>query len=226
MKKESEQTRAEIRDLKDELIRKGNEWKEEKEEMSRKLENLEGMIETKDKTINWLVHREEMRERRVRKNNIVIKGWKAPEKENLKAEVTDFFKDRLKVEAKVKDARWIKGGWQEKRVVRRATHMGRKKEVMKKKNILKISGKSNLQEEIYIDNGMTFNEREVQREIRREAEEEKELGKTVIVGFRKLIVDGKAWKWNEGKGLVKEKEDFRKGPGNRITNKNAGDKDK
>lgn len=220
MKKESEQTRAEIRELKDELIRKGNEWKEEKEEMNRKLENLEVTIEAKDKTINWLVHKEEMRERRERKNNIVIKGWKAPENKDLEAEVTDFLKDRLKVETKVKEARWIKGRQQDKRsVIAELYTWEAKKEVMKKKSSLKITGTPNFQEVIYIDNDMTFSERDVQRAIRGRAEEEKKLGKTVKVGFKKLIVDGKTWKWNEGRGLVKEKEDFRKRPG-------AGDKDK
>lgn len=227
MKKESEQTRAEIRELKDELIRKGNEWKEEKEEMKRKLEDLEGVIEAKDKTINWLVHKEEMRERRERKNNIVIKGWKALENENLEAEVTDFLKDQLKVETKIKEARWIKRGRQDKRaVIAELFSWEAKKEVMKKKSILKRTGTPNFQEVIYINNDMTFSEREAQRAIRGRVEEEKKQGKTVKVGFKKLIVDGKIWKWNEGRSVVEEREDFRKSPGNGSTNENTGDNGK
>ena len=69
---------------------------------------------------------------------------------------------------------------------------------MKNKNKLrKLTGKT-----IYIDNDYTVKEQQIQRIIRKRAAEERQKGSQVRVGYQKIVVDGKEWKWNE------EKSDF------------------
>lgn len=57
---------------------------------------------------------------------------------------------------------------------------------------------------IYINNDLTKEEREKQKKIRQRAQQEKANGKTVKMGYNKLIIDGVEWKWN------REKEDLEK----------------
>ena len=46
---------------------------------------------------------------------------------------------------------------------------------------------------IFIDHDMTKKESEVQRKLRERAREEREKGKRVKIGYRKLIVEGKVY---------------------------------
>ncbi|KAF2898855.1 hypothetical protein ILUMI_07313 [Ignelater luminosus] len=53
-------------------------------------------------------------------------------------------------------------------------------------------------------NDMTRNEIEVQRKIRRIAQEEKKKGKQVEMGFLKIIIDKKQFRWNNNKEDIEE----------------------
>lgn len=76
-----------------------------------------------------------------------------------------------------------------------------KKKLMQAKSKLKnLKG-----ETIYINDDLTNREREMQKIIRQMAKKERENGKTVKIGYRKLIVNGTEWRWNSDKEiLVKE----------------------
>lgn len=70
-----------------------------------------------------------------------------------------------------------------------------KREVMIKKN--KLKGK-----QLYTDD-LTVKERAIQKEIRDIAKKEREQGTETKVGYRKLKVENKVFKWKEG-GSFKE----------------------
>ena len=70
-----------------------------------------------------------------------------------------------------------------------------KQKIKEQKSKLKL-----LQENrVYINNDFTKKEREAQKQIRLQAKREREAGKSVKVGFNKLIIDGKQWKWDKTK---------------------------
>lgn len=78
-----------------------------------------------------------------------------------------------------------------------------KEKIMKEKN--KLRGRN-----IFIDHDMTKEEREEQRKLRKRAGREREEGRKVKVGYRKIIVEGKVYIWNDKEEEVREKENFGK----------------
>ncbi|KAK1137421.1 hypothetical protein K0M31_001931 [Melipona bicolor] len=96
--------------------------------------------------------KEESRERETKRCNIVIKGatWRV---DNIKQAVEDFIKDEVKAEVKVRTARKLKIKESEEMVMAEIEKLEMKKEVMSKKQ--------NLKRELYIDDGLTKEERVV-----------------------------------------------------------------
>lgn len=99
MRGDNHRTREEIIELREELSRKESVWQEEKAAINNEVQTLREKIKEKNYTINWLLNKEESRDRRERKNNIVISGWRTPRREHLK--------NRVKANAGVKEARGI-----------------------------------------------------------------------------------------------------------------------
>ena len=129
----------------------------------------------------------EKKEKRERENNIVIKNAKLTETGNeLVTEVANFIKCKLNKKAEIKQAIKVN----ENCVIATLRDREQKTEVMKERN--KLIGTN-----IFIDNDMTRTEREIQWELRQIAKEEREKGKTVKVGYQKLIVNNKEWKWQD-----------------------------
>lgn len=159
------------------------EWTQEKEELNRRIERLEFEKERKD--------REE------RRNNVVIKG-ESFGNENLEKVVSEFLKDKINVEGKVKKAVNIKT--KENRIITIAEleSIEMKKEVMIKKKLLG-------NEKVYIDDDMTFKERAIQSRIREIAKKKKKEGSEVKVSYMKICVDGMWLKWNEYKNRFEQK---------------------
>lgn len=52
----------------------------------------------------------------------------------------------------------------------------------------------------YVDNDLTFKERRNREELWKIAKKHREQGKTVKIGYNKLIIDGEVCKWDEWKG--------------------------
>lgn len=71
--------------------------------------------------------------------------------------------------------------------------------VMQNKNRLKGS-------RIYLEHDYTTEERNIQNETKKIAKTEKDKGKKVKMGYRKLFVDGKSYVWsNADQGVVETK---------------------
>lgn len=77
----------------------------------------------------------------------------------------------------------------------------KKKGIMQKKS--KLKGRK-----IYIEDDMTWRERTTQRKIIESARSEREKGKIVKIGYNRMIINGKEYKWNELEDKLEE-ENFR-----------------
>jgi len=121
------------------------------------------------------------RDRDMRKENIVIKGWEA--KKINREVVEEFIEGKLGIKVRVKRC-WKSG----KVVVASLMEEEMKKEIIRSKK--KLKG-----ERIFIENDLTFEERKRQERIVRWAWEEKGKGKMIKVGLGKILFEGKWWKW-------------------------------
>ena len=74
-----------------------------------------------------------------------------------------------------------------------------KKKVLEAKIRLKGS-------QIYIDDDLTREEREVQVALRNKAKEERKKGNVVWVGYRKMRIQDEWWVWNNGELSKKESQ--------------------
>jgi hypothetical protein len=103
-------------------------------------------------------------ERRRRKNNLVITGWrgKGNSKRQIKEDIENFIKENIE-EAKVKDCYNINKGSGNERVEWERKSDERKRKLREKK----------ITEKIFIDNDFTKQEREIQKKLRTIAKEEK-----------------------------------------------------
>lgn len=183
----------EMVELRKDFQRKKEEWVEEKKEMRDKIDSLEKYVERS--------------EREKRRNNITIKGLEIKYEGETRTAVNQFLRTELKVEAKVGGVRTLNKGTQAELVVVEMESWDKKREIMQVKNRLK--GKR-----IYIDDDLTRNEREIQKQIRSIAKEEILKGKKVKVGYRKITIEGECFIWDEKqKGMVErmQKNDGRKG---------------
>lgn len=59
---------------------------------------------------------------------------------------------------------------------------------------------------IFINNDMTFAERDIARRIRKIAQEERSKGNNVQYGYHKVTVNGKQYRWNRQKDSLEEFE--------------------
>ena len=94
------------------------------------------------------------------------------------------------MQIKIEDAFEVRKSEGKELIVAKVASVAEKIEVMKNKG--KLKGKW-----IYIDDDLTKEERETQSEIRKQAREERDKGKTVKVGYKKLIINGTLFKWCE-----------------------------
>jgi len=99
----------------------------------------------------------EDRERRERKNNLVIKGLKGKAKKNLIENAEKFIEEEFEVKEGVKEMQ-ISGEGREV-VIIRMDSWERKEKIMRRKK--KLGSR-----EIYIDNDLIQEEREVQKKLR------------------------------------------------------------
>lgn len=127
----------------------------------------------------------ESQERRERKCNIVIKNkdWRQNDKKNA---VKDFIREELHVDVEINEAYELKNkvmivklrDWEQKKLV-----------MINKRN---LQGK-----DIYIESDMTKKERDIQGELRKIAKDEKSKGNTVKIGYQKIKINSKLYKWEE-----------------------------
>lgn len=132
-----------------------------------------------------------------KKNNIVIKGLNI-KVQNVKLEIREFIKEKLGVEAEILWARKIENRGNGL-VVAKLASWEDKQNIMRNKK--KLGGES-----IYIEQDLTFKEREIQRSIAAEVRKLRTAGKNVKVGFQKILLEGKWISWENWR--EQDKEDF------------------
>lgn len=181
IKEEGKQVRKEIEELKKAMKEREEAWIKEKHELNVRVKVLEEKLEEN--------------ERRERKNNIVITGLEEVGA-SVEKEVEEWMKKELRVEIKVKKAYKINKG---RMIVATLENWEQKRNLMENKKKLKErSG-----EKIYIDDDLTKNEREIQRQLREMAKEERKRGKRANVGYKKIWIEGKCMKWDGKTGGIK-----------------------
>lgn len=181
----------ETKELREDLKKREEIWAEEKSSLLGRIEHLEEKMEKieSDK----------------RRYNIVIKGVKLDNPNKVEG-VQNYIKEKLGVEARATDIN---------KVYTKTSRFGteiniielknwdKKQEIMKNKAKLKGT-------KVYIDNDMTIKERAIQAEIRKIAKQEREKGNNTKIGYKKLIINGTQFLWNERKNAIEEGKQFSK----------------
>lgn len=188
-----QEVREDLREIREEQKQYRKEMKELKEE-NEKLKKENGELKAEMHRINEKL---EVMDREKRRNNVVVQGLQINTKNEyvLKDGMQDFLKKRLEVDVHVKNA--IRIG--DKTCLIQLGNTTDKIEVMKNKSKLR-----NLKDErIYINEDWSKEEREIQKTIRMVAKEEEKKGKTVKIGYRKLIIGNTEWKWDPCKKELK-----------------------
>lgn len=142
---------------------------------------------------------EKLEKDRIR-NNIVLTGMEenCSNLESLKARVNEFYREDMGVAVEIESVYRVG----EKRCVIRMNSWEDKMKVMKNKHKLK-GGR------VFVDSDQTPSERKIMKHIREKARAERENGKTVKVGYMKLMVDGREMRWNAESGELTETETLR-----------------
>uniref|UniRef100_A0A6P7H9T7 Uncharacterized protein LOC114347967 n=1 Tax=Diabrotica virgifera virgifera TaxID=50390 RepID=A0A6P7H9T7_DIAVI len=149
-------------------------------ELKEKNEQLEEGFKMANKRIEQL-------EKDRRRNNIVLKGLtQDPNDGKPVKESVEHYHGPLQV--KLRGA--VKIGDQ--------IFVAEMENLTDKLSVLKNKGKlKNLQgQKAYIESDLTRKEREIQAKIRKMAKEEKDKGNTTKIGYMKLEINGKEWKWD------------------------------
>ena len=201
LRKDLNEIRAEIKknneEMKREIEKIRGEWKKKNEEMKIEMSGLK-------KRVTELERKDVMRERKERRNNIIVSGMKlSPEKRKtgaLKQEVQRLLKQKQVAEVNIESAFHLsqdeKGN---SRIVATLRTFEEKMAVMK--------GKSGLAgTEIYVGDDLTEQDRRMQKEVRDKAREERGKGKVVKTGFGRINIDGKWMKWSEGEFILVTQE--------------------
>lgn len=76
----------------------------------------------------------------------------------------------------------------------------------KKLEILRNKAKlrNTIHKKVYFESDLTENEKEIQREIKKIADKEKEKYKRVKIKYQQLIIDNEKWTWNHNKGKLEK----------------------
>lgn len=108
-----------------------------------------------------------------------------------------FIKENLDVKVAAKNVYKLKIKENKEIVVAELDSWDQKREVMSKKKNLKTG--------IWIEDGLTKEEREIQKQLREKAKEERTKGKKVKVGYMKIFIEDCVYIWNEKDRRLEEK---------------------
>ncbi|XP_050515097.1 uncharacterized protein PF3D7_1120000-like [Diabrotica virgifera virgifera] len=176
--KEMRELFSEYREMIGILKEENKTMKEEIQELNKRVMSLEKANETMEQL-----------EKNSKRNNIVISGLKIEEnKEKQKEVIKTFIKDTLKIESNITKVTKIN----ESMCIAEIANYEKKTEIMRNKYKLKeISGSP-----VYIKHDLTKQERKVQKLLTEKANEERRLNKNVKIGYQKITINGKTFKWN------------------------------
>lgn len=187
MRKDQQNIRSELRRLKEENEMLRNNYEkviEENEKLKKEASEIRNNVE-------WL-------EKEKRERNIVLTGLTIDtvNNEELKAGITKFMSEKLALSVQIKAARKVG----EKACLIELPSIEEKEKIMQNKNKLKNFGNG----VCYINHDLTRRERAIGKQIRERARTEKQMGKQVKMGVRKLVIDGEEWRWNKEKEALEK----------------------
>lgn len=220
LKEEMTGLRNEIKEIKEKWVLRVDRMENKMVEMEERMKNMEKQMGEREfdrgdrieyergderdvlgQEVRRLKRTIEVNERKGRKNNIVIRGLGTTDKAgNIKDVARKWLEQKFEIKDKIKLVHTA--GFEGKEItIVELDEWKTKEKIMKEKS--KLRG-----EKIYIDHDMTREEREVQRKIRMRAREEKEAGRIVKVGYRKIFIGGIQWVWNEEVEELRTKTSF------------------
>ncbi|KAL6419185.1 hypothetical protein ACFW04_014058 [Cataglyphis niger] len=194
-------------------------WKEERDKLKSRIEELEGKMEKtenrdieegeRSRTISRGVNEgigNKIKEEERRKN-VMIKGVMV--KKGRRRVAIKELSDSIRVKAEIVEVRKIGGGGEggRKMVVVRLKSEEQRMEVWNRKKLLK-----GRKERILDD--WTWKKRRMRWSLERIAREEEKKGRKVWIGYGKIRIDEKWWRWNEEEEVLKDKNgNLKKGEG-------------
>lgn len=186
MRKEIKQNGQEQKRFNSELLK----LKQENENIKKENEQIKSENELIRKELQDIRSQLQLIEKNSKKNNIVMNGLSINTEEPVVAveTITKFIKDNLKINVQPKNVTNIGN----KICIIELKNAKDKLEIMQNKAKLKQIPDS----KVYINEDLTKYEREKQKYIRLRAQEEKNKGKEVKVGYSTLRVDGDIWRWD------------------------------
>jgi len=138
----------------------------------------------------------ENRERRERKNNLVIKGLKGKGKKNLIESVQKFLEEEFEMKEGVKEMQ-IAVGEEREVVIIRMDSWERKEKIMRRKQKLGIR-------KIYIDNDLS----QEKRKLREIARDERADGRRARIGYKRIEIEGQMYIWSEEENSIVKRRNF------------------
>lgn len=183
---------SEIKKIRDEQ----QEYRKEIKELKTQNETLYKENSKMKEIIGDLDERLDQMENEKRRNNVVIQGMsiKTSDHEQLKNSMKYFMEQELNINVEIKKA--IKLG--EKTCLIELDNQTEKKKIMQNKNKLKNKKDG----KIYINDDLSKKDRNIQKQIRTIAIQERKNGKETRIGYRKLYIDSEEWKWSNAKGKL------------------------
>jgi len=200
LRKENEELRIEtmkeITSMKTEIVKIRKEQQSEKKEMEKNIDQLERKHDDRSRGIEYrlqmIEEKEERRTKLEKRNNIIIKSkeFNSKDREQIK-EAADEILRSVDFQENIHEIQFIGEDKMGRGIVRvQMPNFTSKINTLKNKN--KLKGK-----DTYIESDLTKQEREIQAAIRRTAQQEREKGKTVRVGYQKIQIDGIWENWNK-----------------------------
>lgn len=187
VKKEMKLEISKLRPLVEEIV---------SEQLVTRDEKLSAENEALKKRLDYLESREESRSKADKKMNIVIHNLNTCDPANNQV-IENFLGEKLQVDIDISDVFQSKTKKNRPLVIAKLKHLEDKKRVMENRDKLQGSG-------IYITHDRTKKERDIQKSLRDLADGEIKKGNQVVIGYRKLIINGTTKVWREGKGLVEQ----------------------
>ncbi|KAK4886832.1 hypothetical protein RN001_003103 [Aquatica leii] len=188
---------SEIKKLKEDIEKREQQWREEKLELTQKLNLLEIKLQKQDTIIEKLENQLEIQEKNKKIHNIIIKGLQLPNN-NLETNIETFLNQELNTEVNVTEAFKVGKKSDSMVIVAKLKSRTQKQLILTNKN--KLKGKS-----VYIENDLTKAELEIQSILRQHANEELKKGRKAKIAYQKLYVDNELYIWNKKqKQLIKQ----------------------
>lgn len=174
--------------------------RKEQQEFKTEIKQLKKENEKLSEKIVVLENRVMLMENEKRKDNIVIKGFKATKEGHLQCgDIENFIENNLQIKVKLLSVREIKRIAGQRIIIAKCETWEQKMQIMRTKNKLKGS-------QCYIEDDLTTEERKIQAILRNKAREARAKGKNVKMGYKKIVINGEVWDWREEENNVAKRQ--------------------